>query len=149
MCDSRPGDDGRWDPSGWSEHQLCQQPSVWIHNQQTRRQVGCLYRVYSVQAAVTALLTSPLKRNSFQEHVYCWCLLKMSMYYCYGATSAWQLLMNGVPWTSGFNLGPVLFNIFSKDLDAAVECTISTIANDTKLEVLLPLLRGKRPRKGI
>lgn len=42
MCDSRPGDDSRWDPSSWSEHQLCQQSWFWIHDQQTRRQVGCL-----------------------------------------------------------------------------------------------------------
>lgn len=80
--DSRPGDDSRWDPSSWSEHQLCQQSSFWIHNQQTRRQVGCLSRIYSVQAAVMALLPSTLKRNSFQEYVYCWCILKMLMHYC-------------------------------------------------------------------
>ena len=63
MCDSRPGDDGRWDPSSWSEHQLCQQSSFWIHNQQTRRQVGRLYRIYSVQAAVTALFTINTKEK--------------------------------------------------------------------------------------
>ncbi|GAB0185706.1 triadin [Grus japonensis] len=58
-----------------------------------------------------------------------------------GSMSKWRTVISGIPW--GSVLGLALFNIFVGDMDSVIECTLSKVADNTKLCGAVDTLEGR------